>query len=86
MKKYDSEQDGTNGTYAGPHRIGRAYRYGMYGLRQEHHAKRKTCQEACAPQPVLRACGVFHLSQTEGEARFEQAGDNQYEPIHNPAK
>lgn len=69
----NAHQHRTCRPYARPHGIGRADRYGVDGAREQRHAERKTQQEAGAPQPVLRAGCIFHLTQTEGEARLEQA-------------
>lgn len=71
-----------DGTYARPHRVGRAYGYCLYGLGQQQHTCSEKQQEAGAPQPVFQACQPFHLAQTECEAGLAKAGYNQNHPVH----
>ena len=78
--------DSANRANARPHWIGRAYRDGVYGFCQKHHAQCKAGQESGAPSPVLRSCCFLHLAQTEGKARLEQSCYDKYNPVHNLPK
>ena len=82
LEEDDAHHNRSNGSYARPYRVSRAYRNGVHGFGQQHHAQRKADDEARAPGLVFRSGCLFHLAQAKGEARLEHSGDYQYNPVH----
>lgn len=83
LEEENADKNGANGPYAGPHRVGRAYRDGLQRLGEQGQTYDHGHKESHKPETELHAAELRHLGHAEGESRLGQSGYNQKNPIHN---
>lgn len=82
MEDEEADEDGAEGADACPDRVGGADGDGLGGFGEEHGAEDVEEGEASHPLPIEQALESFGFSQTESEAHFAEAGDDEYYPVH----
>src|SRR5690606_8218074 len=81
LKDQDAHQDRSHGPDAGPYGIRRSNGQALGGPDQQQHTDGKGEKETPVPEVHFGSSGLLGLSQAEGKGHFEEAGDDQDDPV-----
>ena len=82
FKNPDTNKCCSDGTDARPDSIGCADGDVLNGLDQQPHAQHEGDGECSVPEVHFISCGRLGFLQAGGECYFEEAGDDEDDPIH----